>query len=219
MVVPTVILSSGRPPQGFNECMAAMGLEEWGVCCEKRGFITEESFFAWLKMFVAELDANHRKKPEEEHLLILDQCSSHTSLRILQYADKHNVLLYGLPLHTTHYTQPHDVGLFGPFKTHFWTAEVELINLRYREHLRSLRDWTSKGAQQRPADPREIRVRDVPILLKDAAARAFTAENVQSAFGKTGIYPLHKEALLASLPRGRKITRTDMRKRRGCGRR
>ena len=121
-----------------------------------------------------------------------------------------------------HFTHPPDVGLF---KAYFWAAEVELINLRYREHLRSLRDWTSKGAQQRaerPAEPREIRVRDVPILLKDAAARGFTPENIQSAFRKTGIYPLHKEALLASLPRGRrrqrKITRTEMRKRRCAAR-
>jgi hypothetical protein len=204
---PAIILSSGRPPEGFNQCMAAMGFEEWGVCCEKKGFITEESFFAWLKMFVEELDAKHRVgKTDEEHLLILDQCSVHTSLRILQYADKHNVLLYGLPPHSTNYTQPADVGLFGPLKAHYWNAECELMQLRYRQYLRVLDDWTSEGAKNRQPEPREINVRDVPILLHSAIPRAFSAENIRSAFKKTGIYPLHKETILACVPRGREGT-------------
>lgn len=195
-VAPAIILSNATPPHGFMESMAMLHDEEWAVSCEKKGFITEETFFDWMKLFVQELDENCRKDdPTTEHLLVLDQCSAHASLRILQYAEQHNVLLYALLPHTTHYSQPADVGLFGPLKAHYWNAEVELMQERDREYRRRLRDWTAEGNQNQPIF-REITVRDVPLLLHKAVQLTFTPENIRSAFKKTSIYPYCREVLL-----------------------
>ena len=193
-----LILSGARPPPQFMGTMEAMGLNEWAVGCGKKGFVTTETFFDWLKLFCEELDNKYRKENRgEEHLLILDQCSCHASLRILEYAEAHHVLLYGLPPHTTHYTQPADVGIFGPLKAHFWNAETDLMVQRDREFRRRLKSWSAEAGK--PPIRREISIADLPILMATAIRETMTRQTITSAFRKTGIYPYCREELLTQV--------------------
>jgi len=196
---PALILPSSSTPKELWDSIARLDdSEEWSTVCEKKGFITEISFYDWLKLFVQFLDENVRRNNErEEHLLIVDQCSSHSSLRILEYAEQHSVLLYALPPHTTHYTQPVDVGLFGPFKEYYSQEEQKLLLDREGEYQRRMRAW--KGEENKKPVLRAVTINDIPTILKPALDRAFTKHNVESAFRTTGIYPFSREALLSKV--------------------
>jgi len=187
----TFILPTAKTPAGFWQAIDLLDEDDWAAVCEKKGFITEASFYGWLKLFVQHLDENIRQNNvNEEHLLIIDQCSSHSSLRILEYAEQHSVMLYALPPHTTHLTQPVDVGLFGPFKTHYRTAEnMLMVN----------RDNWPIGLESRKPVLRTVSMDDIPTIVHWALQQAFTIQNVESAFRATGIYPYHREALLAQV--------------------
>ena len=49
-------------------------------------------------------------------LLPVDGHHSHESLKIIDLAIKHNIIILCLLPHTTHKLQPLDVGVFGPFQ-------------------------------------------------------------------------------------------------------
>ena len=50
-------------------------------------------------------------------LLLYDWHRSHINLTLTDWAKKHNVVLFVLPPHTIHLTQPLDVWAFGPLKS------------------------------------------------------------------------------------------------------
>jgi hypothetical protein len=50
-------------------------------------------------------------------LLLYDWHRSHINLALTDWAKKHNVVLFVLPPHTIHLTQPLDVWAFGPLKS------------------------------------------------------------------------------------------------------
>ena len=52
---------------------------------------------------------------DEPLLLIYDGHSSHINVPLIEWARKHNIILFLLPAHTSHLLQPL-VGVFGPFK-------------------------------------------------------------------------------------------------------
>ena len=54
-------------------------------------------------------------------VLFMDGHASHLGLKVIQKAKKKNIHLIAVPAHTTHITQPLDVGLFGPMKS-TWRA-------------------------------------------------------------------------------------------------
>jgi hypothetical protein len=70
--------------------------------------------FEWFKdVFIPQAEAqNTSGKPI---ILIYDGHGSHETLNLLHLAKEHNIILFSLPLHTTHKLQPLDIGVFGPF--------------------------------------------------------------------------------------------------------
>ena len=191
------ILPCGKTPAPFWDAIAALGEEEWATVCEKKGFITEVSFYHWLKLFAQFLDEKVRKDNTEEfHLLIMDQASAHASLRIIDYAREHNILLYMLPPHTTHVTQPVDVGLFGPLKSAYRDAEREL-QLRRSNAWQHLCARLCTTAQARDVVPEKaVTMCDIPYLIHRAIRESFTPQNIKSAFRATGICPFNDRELL-----------------------
>ena len=78
------------------------------------GWQNVDTFLTWLKHFV------EYAKPSESQpiLLILDNCSSHVDVSIIDYAKKHYITLLSFPPHCSHRLQPLDVSVFGPNKTY-----------------------------------------------------------------------------------------------------
>jgi len=70
--------------------------------------------------------ATERNTSGKPILLILDGHGSHESVKIIDLALTHNIMVLCLPPHTTHMLQPLDVGVFGPFARE-WSEECDRI--------------------------------------------------------------------------------------------
>lgn len=196
---PTTFILPGRHvSDGFWDSMQQLREYDWACVTEKKGFVTEVTFLAWLKLFVKFLNDHVRKEnPHQVHLLILDQCPVHSSLEILQCAARNDLILYALPPHTTHITQPADVGMFGPLKVAYAKEEMTQQRSFEEQYLRAVQQWDGKP-DTRP-QRRELTMNDVPLLLAPALASSFTSANMASAFKETGIYPFSREIILSKV--------------------
>ena len=124
--------------------------------------------------------------PGEPRLLILDGHVSHINYKFLSYCERNDIVVFCLPLHSTHLLQPLDVGLFSPLQTHYQKA-VEDYFLT-----------TSVGIN-----------RDIFFsLYKQARLHAYTIYNVTKAFEKTGICPFNARPVLSELGAFTTLSRT-----------
>jgi hypothetical protein len=112
--------------------------------------------------------------PDHPRLLIIDGHNSHTTLRFLEYAESHNIIVICLPPHTTHRLQPCDVGVFGPLSK-AWKKEVENCYLQ----------WITVS-----------RYNLVEVYAR-ARVASFKCDTIQAAFRKSGIWPPNPDAIPA----------------------
>ncbi|RXN03369.1 tigger transposable element-derived 6-like protein [Labeo rohita] len=76
------------------------------------GWMQEEDFLSFLVHFV-----KHTKvSPERKVLLLLDNHSSHISVRTVDFCKGQGIVLLTFPPHCSHKLQPLDRSVFGPFK-------------------------------------------------------------------------------------------------------
>ena len=136
--------------------------------------VDSHNFIEWAKLFVGDvkdLTVNNRKV-----LLVLDGYRSHMTYQALRILQTGGVIVYALPSHTTRYTQPLDVSVFGPFKE-------------------SLRTSVERFAS--PCVSNKYDMFDYLIIMREAFSLAFTRRNILSGFAKAGIWLLHAPALLS----------------------
>jgi hypothetical protein len=108
-------------------------------------------------------------------LLIMDGHGSHETADFLTFCFTHRIYLLRLPPHTSHLTQPLDVGCFSPLKHH------------YRE---GVREATREGAPK-------VTKRMFIDLYRDARDKAFTERTVKKAWKGAGLFPFDKERVLS----------------------
>jgi hypothetical protein len=101
-------------------------------------------------------------------LLLLGEHKSHVTVDIIEWAQERNIILHILPAHTSHILQPLDVGCYRP-----------LQRIYDNECHKAMRQNHSIITRY-----------NVCELGCKAYQRALSLENLQSAFRKTGIYPL-----------------------------
>lgn len=136
---------------------------------EKSAYVNSDIFLDWLKthFFV--------KKPTGKVLLILDGHSSHTTnLETLQFAEDHEIILFCLPPHTTHFLQPLDRCFFKSLKGYYYDACRTFVKNRADRKLSRLHFGK---------------------LLGDAWGKAATVQNALSGFRSTGIMPFNPSAI------------------------
>lgn len=119
-----------------------------------------------------DLRANDRKL-----LLIYDGYRSHLSIHVLEKFRDAGMIAHALPAFTIGRTQPFDMGVFSPFKTHFGSLVVQCASGR---------------AQKKVYD--EFNVCKVLIQAYEISSTAF---NIKAGFRRSGIIPLDKYALFA----------------------
>ena len=102
----------------------------------------------------------------------MDGYNSHCTFTFCKYAADKKIIIICLLSHTTHALQPCDVGAFGPL-TQSWKCEVTLAS-------QSL-----------------IAIRKDNLLAHyhTACIEALKTTTIQSAFRKTGIWPLNRDAI------------------------
>ena len=129
----------------------------------KNGWIDSELFYGWL----ANHFATHVKvRPV---ILLIDGHRSHINLETSRYCHENGIFLYCLPPHSSHITQPLDVGFFKPLKD----------------------AWKKECAAYRHAHPGEfISKQNFASVFKDAWFQAARPILLVNAFRGAGIFPL-----------------------------
>ena len=135
-----------------------------------RGWMTQKLFFQWFKEHFLKYIPSVRPV-----LLILDGHSSHYCPEFIKLAAKEKVIVFVLPPHTSHLSQPLDRGCFSPLKS-------------YRKKV--CHQFYSKNNAQK-----NITSYDFVGLFSEAWSSAMTLKNVIASFAVTGIYPFNRSAI------------------------
>ena len=134
----------------------------------KKGYITNEVFFEWGKMFVDHLRMNDLLG--KTNMLILDGHGSHVyNMPFIDLMMDHDVIVFTLLPHTTHVTQPIDQCPLAIFKR-FYNFKIEVW---CRQH---------KGKPLPKCDFWKV--------FNAAWDKAMTPKNIMSGFRITGLYPV-----------------------------
>ena len=106
--------------------------------------------------------------------LLLDGHSTHYQPQVIRFAMKHECIILFLPPHTTHESQPLDVGVFAPLKMH-WSKVCH--------------DFYHKNPGK------VITNFNFSSLFSEAWCRAVTPVNIMAGFRRAGVYPLNPQAV------------------------
>ena len=118
-----------------------------------------------------------KEKSAAPTLILYDGHKSHISLTLKEWAKKYNVVLFVLQPHTSHITQPLVVAVFGPFKS--------MLNSKCQAYMKR-----NPGLS--------VTKHEVAQLTSTPYLRALSAENLISAFRKTGIHPFNNKVITDS---------------------
>ena len=128
----------------------------------KSGWMTGENCERWLMHFVTHCSV------EKPVLLLMDNHDSHITVRGLDLAKTHVIVMVTFPPHCSHKLQPLDRTVYGPLK-------------RYCNA--SCNYWQMRN----PGKP--MTIYDIAENLGEAFPRVFTPENITAGFKATGIWP------------------------------
>ena len=138
----------------------------------KKGWIDGELFDLWFSHhFLA------HAPPMRPLLLLMDGHSSHYQPSVIRSAANEKVIMFCLPPHTTHLTQPLDKGCFGPLKMH-WRQECWSYITAHPDRIITLHQFSK--------------------LFGQAWMMGMTMQNIVAGFHTTGVYPFNHSALSPS---------------------
>lgn len=107
-------------------------------------------------------------------LLLLDGHSSHFCPEVIRFAATEGVIIFALPPHTTHLSQPLDKGVFAPLKVK-WKQVVHEFVLKH--------------------EGRAVTRYEFSALFAKAWSEAMTIKNITAGFGVSGVCPFNRKAI------------------------
>ena len=119
--VPPMVIFGGRKRMK-PELLKGTPIGTTGAVSDS-GWVTTELFYKWFEHFVD----HARPSVEKRVLLIMDNHTSHISVKLLCEARKCGVDIITLPPHSSHVLQPLDISVFGPFKKS-WARQVQYFH-------------------------------------------------------------------------------------------
>ena len=139
-----------------------------------KGWINQELFEVWfMKHFLSYAPSTRPL------LLLLDGHSSHYCPEVIRMASENQIIVFALPPHTTHLTQPLDKSAFASLKV----------------------CWKQVCHQFHISNPNRVITRyDFCKLLSEAWYQAMTVRNITAGFKVSGIYPFNRNVVLEKLP-------------------
>ncbi|WAR16706.1 LOW QUALITY PROTEIN: hypothetical protein MAR_031300 [Mya arenaria] len=117
---------------------------------------------------------HHVNTRDRAVLVLFDGHKSHANLTLANLGKQHNIVFFVLPPHTSHVTQPLDVGCFGPLKS-FYNSECQIFMRK------------NPGMQ--------LNRYNVAAISGKAYNKGVAAQNLISSFKKAGIYPMNRSQI------------------------
>src|SRR5689334_16658678 len=110
-------------------------------------------------------------------MLVLDRHKSHKSAEFQEYCKTHNIITLCLPPHSSHLTQPLDVGCFSVLKRAYG-RQIETFIKAHINHISKV---------------------EFLLAFKAAYMESKTAQNAQAGFRGAGLVPFNPEAVISKL--------------------
>ena len=110
-------------------------------------------------------------------MIVLDGHESHLSVQFDQYCKENNIIPLCLPAHSSHLTQPLDVGCYSVLKR-MYGQELEVFIKASITHITKVEFF---------------------IAFKAAHERTMTVENAQAGFRGAGLVPYDPEVVISKL--------------------
>ena len=159
----------------------------------KNSFVTGEVFGRWLtEIFiphVEEVRNGFRQRLEhfnERAVLILDGCTSHKMERFQTLLESKNITMLFLVPHSSHLTQPLDLGVFGKLKNIMRDEASYSMNIKEMQTPND-KDEVRENEPAHVRNKRGKQLADYIEAILDAFERATTRRLVVSAFAQAGI--------------------------------
>jgi hypothetical protein len=153
------------------------GHEEAFFASSPNGWTDNQLGLAWLTQVFDRY--TKAKAGRAWRLLFVDGHGSHINMAFLQYCSDNRILVAVYPPHSTHRLQPLDVALFSPLAI-YYSQELDVF----------IRDCQGLSS---------ITKRDFFRLFWPAFIKAFSVDNVCSAWRRTGIHPFDPSEVLRPL--------------------
>jgi 4-hydroxybenzoate polyprenyltransferase len=149
---------------------------DWGYDTTKNGWASNAVCLKWLRETF--LPETKPEKSTDWRILIVDNFAGHISVQFRFMALFHRVQVMYLPPHSSHITQPFDVGVFSPLKSAFRRLARKFTGIRSNNAI---------GKQR------------FLQIYKKAGDEAITRENIISGFRGAGIWPIDVEKPLSKI--------------------
>lgn len=138
------------------------------------GWMKTELFYGWIaNHFVAHIP------PERPVVLLVDGHTTHIDLEISRFCKENGILLYCLLAHSSHLTQPLDVGFFGALKSS-WAKAVDKHKIA---HMGS-----------------SVTKESFAAVFNTAWTGAVKMSTIVNSYARAGIFPVNRNAVGNSGP-------------------
>jgi hypothetical protein len=146
----------------------------WPIRTSTNGWTDNNTGMEWIKHFH---ECTDKRRQGAWRMLVLDGHESHLSDAFETYCQENNIITLCLPPHSSHITQPLDVGCFSVLK---------------RMYGREIEDFIK-------ASVTHITKLELFHAFKAAHDRTMTPENVRAGFKGSGLVPFNPEAVISKL--------------------
>ncbi len=147
---------------------------DWVIKPTPNGWTDHDTGVDWLRHF------NHHTRSRSvgaNRMIVLDSHESHVSADFEAYCKDHNIITISLPPHSSHLTQPLDVGIFSPLKRAYGAE----INLFIRAHVNHITKVEFLSAYH------------------TAYNKVISKKNIAGGFRGAGLIPHNPEAVISKL--------------------
>ena len=148
--------------------------QDWVIKPTSNGWTNNETGLEWLQHF----DKHTTTRAKGLYrMLVLDGHESHESAEFQEYCKAHNIITLGLPPHSSHLTQPLDVGCFSVLKRAYG-RQIETFIKAYINYITKVEFFLAFSA---------------------AYKESMTVANAQAGFRGAGLIPFDPQAVISKL--------------------
>jgi hypothetical protein len=148
--------------------------DNWVIKTTSNGWTDNETGLEWLQHF----DKHTRGCTKGPYrMLVLDGHESHESAAFQEYCKANNIITLCLPPHSSHLTQPLDVGCFSVLKR-MYGRQIETFIKAHINHITKVEFF---------------------LAFHAAYKRSITTQNAQAGFRGAGLVPFNPQAVISKL--------------------
>ena len=166
-----IVQGSNHLASWYTECDLP---SSWVIKTSPNGWTSNSTAMEWIRHFDRHTAV---RRQGAYRMVILDGHESHLSAEFEEFCKEHNIITVCLPAHSSHLTQPLDIGCFSVLKR-LYGRELKAFIKAHIHHITKLEFF---------------------IAFKAAHFKTMTPENIKAGFRGTGLVPYDPQAVISKL--------------------